>query len=44
VGYYNPDNPEGQKNAVLRTGILAYRARHGDSAAITLLKRVRGGD
>lgn len=42
IGHYDPDNPNGQKNAVLRTGILAYRTKHGDDETIALLKRIRG--
>ena len=39
--HYNPENPIGQHNAVIRIGILAYRARHGDEKAVVLAKKVR---
>jgi hypothetical protein len=39
--HYDPDNPEGQRNAVVRTGILAYRARHGDDKALELFRKIR---
>lgn len=42
AGHYDPDNPEGQKNAVVRMGVLAYRRRHGDRNALALLRKTRG--
>ncbi|TFG15569.1 DUF3795 domain-containing protein [Candidatus Thorarchaeota archaeon] len=41
VNHYDPDNPHGQRNAVIRTGILAYRARHGDHDALALLRKIK---
>ncbi|TFF92219.1 DUF3795 domain-containing protein [Candidatus Thorarchaeota archaeon] len=41
AGHYNPDNPDGQKNAAIRMGVLAYRQRHGDEAALALLRKTR---
>jgi len=39
--HYDPDNPEGQRNAVVRAGILAYRTRHGDDKALELFRKIR---
>lgn len=41
AGHYDPDNPEGQRNAVVRMGVLAYRRQHGDRKALALLKKTR---
>ena len=30
ISHYDPNNPEGQRNAATRAGVLAYRAKHGD--------------
>jgi len=38
VETFDPNNPEGSRNAVYRAGIEAYRARHGDEKA-TILSR-----
>ncbi|NHJ14042.1 MAG: DUF3795 domain-containing protein [Candidatus Thorarchaeota archaeon] len=40
VSHYDPDNPQGPRNAVIRTGILAYRAKHGDDKAIELVQKL----
>jgi hypothetical protein len=40
VSHFDPDNPQGQRNAVVRTGILVYRAKHGDEKAIELTKKL----
>ncbi len=40
IGHYEESLPEGQRNAVTRAGILAYRARHGDDKTIELLKKI----
>lgn len=42
VGHFDPDNPNGQQNAVIRSGILAYRAKHGEEKALDLLRQVKG--
>jgi len=34
------DPREGQENAVLRTGLLAYRARHGDEKTLELVRKI----
>lgn len=39
--HYDPDNPEGQRNAMVRTGILAYRTKHGDDKALELFRKIR---
>lgn len=41
ISHYDPDNPEGQKNAVIRVGVLAYRVKHGDDKAVELLRKVK---
>lgn len=41
VDQYDPNNPDGQKDAIVRAGILAYRAKHGDSKAVDLLRKVQ---
>ncbi|MFX1367154.1 MAG: DUF3795 domain-containing protein [Promethearchaeota archaeon] len=40
ASHYDPDNPQGQRNAVIRLGILAYRTKHGDEKAIELAKKL----
>jgi hypothetical protein len=40
MNHYDPNNPEGQRNAVARAGILAYRAKHGDEKASALLNKL----
>lgn len=39
---YNPDNPHGPRNAIVRVGISAYRARHSDEKTFELLKKLGG--
>ncbi len=39
IGYFDPDNPEGQRNAVVRTGLLAYRKKHGSRKWLDLVKK-----
>jgi hypothetical protein len=39
VSMFDPNDPEGQRSAVYRAGIEAYRARHGDEKAIELIKK-----
>jgi len=39
IGYFDPDNPEGQRNAVVRTGLLAYRKKHGNRKWLDLVKK-----
>jgi hypothetical protein len=41
VIHYDPENPLGQRNAIIRTGVLAYRARHDDAKAIELVKKLK---
>ena len=40
VNHYNPNNPQGQRNAVVRVGVLAYRSKHGDDDAVALLEKM----
>lgn len=40
ASHYDPDNPQGQRNAVIRIGILAYRTKHGDEKAIELAEKL----
>ena len=40
INQFDPNNPEGQRNAVFRAGILAYRVRHGDEKALTLIEKL----
>ena len=39
--HFDPDNPLGQRNAVVRIGVLAYRAKKGDAKAIELVEKLR---
>lgn len=39
IGHFDPNNPEGQRNAVLRAGLLAYRKKHGNTKWLGLVKR-----
>jgi len=40
INQYDPGNPEGQRDAVFRAGLLAYRARHGDANTLKLLRKL----
>jgi hypothetical protein len=40
ITHYEKSIPEGQRNAVTKAGILAYRARHGDKKTVELLKKI----
>ena len=40
ISHFDPNNPEGQRNAVVRAGILAYRARHGDEKTQKLIEKL----
>ena len=40
IGHFDPNNPEGQRNAIVRTGLLAYRRKHGDKKWLDLAKRM----
>ncbi len=39
VAMFDPNDPEGQRSAVYRAGIEAYRARHGDEKAVELIRK-----
>ena len=39
--HFDPDNPIGQRNAIVRIGVLAYRAKHGDEKALELVEKLR---
>ena len=39
IGYFDPKNPGGQRNAVVRTGLLAYRKKHGNRKWLDLVKK-----
>lgn len=39
MSQYDPSNPEGQRNAAVRAGVLAYRTRHGDEEAVALFEK-----
>ena len=41
IDQYDPNNPEGPKNAVTRAGILAYRKIHGDNKTLALMKKIK---
>jgi hypothetical protein len=41
IAHSNPDNPFGQRNAIVRIGILSYRAKHGDDKALKLAEKLR---
>lgn len=38
INHYEEALPEGQKNAIFRAGLLAYRSKHGDVKTVELLK------
>ena len=40
ISHYDPNNPEGQRNAVVRAGVLSYRAKHGDKKTSLLLNKL----
>lgn len=40
INNYNPENPHGPRNAVVRVGLSAYRAIHGDEKTFELLKKI----
>jgi len=40
IDHYEESTPEGQRNAVFRAGLLAYRARHGDVKTLELLRKL----
>ena len=40
MGRYDPAH--GPASAVLRAGLLAYRARYGDEKAVELSRKIRG--
>jgi hypothetical protein len=40
VNHYDPNNSEGQRNAISRAGVLSYRAKHGDEKAAILLRKL----
>jgi len=37
MGRFDPS--EGPSNALMRAGLLAYRAKHGDKAAVEVLRK-----
>ena len=41
INQYDPNNPEGQRNALFRAGLLAYRSKHGNKKASLLLDKLR---
>jgi hypothetical protein len=40
INHFDPNNPEGQRNAVTRAGVLAYRAKHRDEKTSALLNKI----
>lgn len=40
MNHFDPNNPEGQRNATVRAGVLAYRAKHGDKKVSALLSKI----
>jgi len=40
VEHFDPNNPEGQRNAVTRAGLLAYRKKHGDKKWLNLVTKL----
>jgi len=40
VNHYNPNNPQGQRNAVVRIGVGTFRAKYGDEEAVALVKKM----
>lgn len=43
VEQFDPNDPEGQRSAVYRAGVEAYRARHGDEKAAALIRKTSKG-
>ncbi len=41
VEQYDPSHLDGQKDAICRTGFLAFRKRHGDDALLELMQKVQ---
>ena len=41
VDQYDPNNPDGQKDALFRAGILAFRTKHGDKKAVELIRKLQ---
>ncbi|MFW9920726.1 MAG: DUF3795 domain-containing protein [Candidatus Thorarchaeota archaeon] len=41
ITHFDPDNAVGQRNAVVRIGVQAYRAKHGDDKALELVEKLR---
>jgi hypothetical protein len=40
MSHYDPNNPEGQRNALFRAGVLAYRSKHGDKKTSLLVGKL----
>jgi hypothetical protein len=40
IEHFDPSNPEGQRNAVTRAGLLAYRKKHGNKKWLELHKKL----
>lgn len=40
MNHYDPNNPEGQRNAIVRAGALSYRAKYNDEKAAMLLHKL----
>jgi hypothetical protein len=41
INHYDPNNPEGQRSALFRAGVLTYRSKHGDKKTSLLLDKLR---
>jgi hypothetical protein len=39
ISAFDPNDPEGQRSAVYRAGVEAYRTRHGDEKAAELIRK-----
>jgi len=40
MSHCDPNNPEGQRNALFRAGVLAYRSKHGDKKTLLLVGKL----
>ncbi len=41
IAAFDPNDPEGQRSAVYRAGVEAYRTRHGDEKAVDLIAKTK---
>jgi hypothetical protein len=39
ISTFDPNDPDGQRSAVYRAGVEAYRTRHGDEKAVEIIHK-----